>query len=68
MAKEKLNENTDAVNERENGRAIILCVLKILEKYSDADHPLTRDAIADKLVEDFIAENGHMYIDLADIS
>lgn len=53
MAKEKLNENTDAVNERENGRAIILCVLKILEKYSDADHPLTRDAIADKLVEDF---------------
>ena len=47
MAKEKLNENTDAVNERENGRAIILCVLKILEKYSDTDHPLTRDAIAD---------------------
>ena len=45
MAKEILNENMDTDKERENGRAIILCVLKILEKYSDADHPLTRDAI-----------------------
>ena len=61
MAKEKNNQNKVAEKNQErkseNGRAIILGILKILEKYSDADHPLTREEIADKLVDDEYVQN-----------
>jgi len=57
MAEEKVKQNeVDTENESTGygiGRALILCVLKILEKYSDADHPLTREAIAVKVQKEF---------------
>lgn len=57
MSEEKVKQSeVDTENESPGygiGRALILCVLKILEKYSDADHPLTREAIAVKAKKEF---------------
>ena len=57
MSEEKVKQSeVDTENESTGygiGRALILCVLKILEKYSDADHPLTREAIAVKVQKEF---------------
>lgn len=57
MAEEKVKQSeVDTENESSGygiGRALILCVLKVLEKYSDADHPLTREAIAVKVQKEF---------------
>ena len=37
-------------------KAIILCVLKVLERYSDAEHPLTQERIAELVKEDFLLD------------
>jgi plasmid maintenance system antidote protein VapI len=53
MAEEKINRNENIAKDEE-GRVVtrnanILCVLRILEKYTDADHPLTQEQIAQLL-------------------
>ena len=50
-----INEN---IAKDEEGRVVtrnanILCVLRILEKYTDADHPLTQEQIAEKIAKVF---------------
>ena len=57
MAEEKINQNENIAKDEE-GRVVtrnanILCVLRILEKYTDADHPLTQEQIAEKIAKEF---------------
>ena len=37
-------------------KAIMLCILKILEIHTDAEHPLTHEQIAQRLEKDFVLD------------